>query len=120
VNTPPSGDAMSVRYHRDADAAALKRQKLRRPIAWTMHPADAAECAAKGEHCHTRKCHDPAVIVTWRYWRSAEVGRVLVAEHVVCVDHGQEFADRHHIEVEPAPAEPSRGRSTPGAEGGPR
>ena len=56
-------------------------------------------------------------IATWRYWRSTEAGRVLLAEHQVCDEHGQEFATRHHIEVEAPPAEPSR-HSTPGKHSG--
>jgi hypothetical protein len=120
VNTAPGGDAMTVRYHRDADAALLKREAVRRPIAWTIHPADAAECAAKGEHCHTRRCRKLVAVVTWRWWRSTEAGRVLLAEHLTCIEHGLQFADRHHIEIEPAPAESSRGRVALGGEGGPR
>jgi hypothetical protein len=46
-------------------------------------------------------------MVTWRYWRSRTVGRVLVAEHLVCVLHGREFADRHGIDLEPEPPERS-------------
>jgi hypothetical protein len=45
--------------------------------------------------------------VTWRYFWSAADGRVLVAEHFRCEEHGQEFARRHHIEIEPAPPERS-------------
>jgi hypothetical protein len=108
VNTAPGGDAMTARFHRDAESERLKREDVRRPIAWTIHPADAAECAAKGEHCQARRCRNPVAVVTWRWWRSTEAGRVLLAEHFTCTQHGQQFADRHHIEIEPTPAEPSR------------
>jgi hypothetical protein len=37
MNTSPGGDAMTGRYHRDAAAAALKREDVRRPIAWRLH-----------------------------------------------------------------------------------
>jgi len=108
VNTAPGGDAMTVRYHRDADADRLKSEDVRRPIAWRIHPADAERDAAAGKRCETRRCHEQVAVVTWRWWRSAEAGRVLLTEHVVCDQHGQEFADRHHIEIEPHPARASR------------
>jgi hypothetical protein len=89
----------------------------RRPIAWQIHPAAAAWFAAERKRCETRRCRNPVSVVTWRYWRSAEAGRVLAAEHFVCDEHGQEFAARHHIQIEPPPAEPSRRRATPGPDG---
>jgi hypothetical protein len=79
---------------------------LPRPVVWRLHPDDAAEFAAKGKHCEHRGCRDPQAVNTWRYWRSTEVGRVLLAEHQVCDQHGQEFATRHHIEIQPPPDEP--------------
>jgi len=109
MKTAPGGDAMTVRFHRDADADRLKRANVRRPIAWTIHPADAARDTAAGKHCETRRCRNPVSAVTWRWWRSAEAGRVLLTEHAVCDQHGQEFADRHRIEIEPPPDDPSRG-----------
>jgi hypothetical protein len=75
-----------------------------RPVAWWIHAEDVAQFAAERRHCETRRCHRPQVIVTWRYWRSAEFGKVLVAEHFACAEHGQSFAERHHIEIKPAPA----------------
>ena len=105
----PGGDAMTVRFHRDAGAAALKREKIRRPIAWRIHPDDAARDTAAGKHCEARRCRGRVAVVTWRWWRSAEAGRVLLTEHAVCDQHGQEFADRHRIEIEPRPARASRG-----------
>jgi hypothetical protein len=110
--TLPSGDAMTVRFHRDAEIAALKRQKLRRPVAWQVHPDDAARFAVERKHCEgrrgTRRCQDPIAIVTWRWYRSAEAGRVLAVERFLCDEHGQEFAGRHHIEIDPPPDVPSR------------
>jgi hypothetical protein len=78
-----------------------------RPVAWRIHPDDAARFAQSAEHCETRRCREPIAIATWRYWRSAPVGRVLVAEHFVCEEHGREFAARHRIGIESAPPERS-------------
>jgi hypothetical protein len=106
MSTSPGGDAMTVRYHLDAEAALLKQQKVPRPVAWALHPADAAEIAAKGGHCQVRRCRKPVAIVTWRWWRSTEAARVLLAEHFTCRDHGQRFAERRHIEVAPPADKP--------------
>jgi hypothetical protein len=95
---------------------------LRRPVAWQIHPADMARFFAEGKHCETRKprtCRRPVTVVTWRWWRSAAAGRVRVSEHFVCTEHGQEFARRHRIQVDPPPDMLSR-RFPPGGEGGPR
>ena len=73
-----------------------------RPQAWRIRPSEAARFAAEGKRCETRKCREPVAIVTWRWWRSAAAGRVLVSEHQVCEQHGTEFAARHHIGVDPA------------------
>jgi hypothetical protein len=70
------------------------------PAAWRIVEADVAARAAAGKVCETRRCRNPQVIVTWRYFRSQ--GLVLLAEHEVCEQHGQEFAQRHHIPVDPA------------------
>jgi hypothetical protein len=91
---------------------------VRRPLAWRIHPGDAAGFAAQGKGCETRRCRNPIAVVTWRWFRSAAAGRVLVAEHFVCDQHGQEFAARHHVEIEPSPPEPSRRRDAPGAGAG--
>lgn len=91
-----------------------------RPIAWRIHPDDAAEFAAKAKHSETRRCRNRISVVTWRYWRSAAAGRVLVSEHFVCDQHGQAFAARHGIEIEQPPAERSTRSRQPGPEGGSR
>jgi hypothetical protein len=75
---------------------------VNRPQAWRIRPSEAARFAADGKHCETRKCREPVAIVTWRWWRSAAAGRFLVSEHLVCEQHGTEFAARHHISVDPA------------------
>ena len=99
---------MTVRFHRDEETAALKRQKVPWPVCWRIHADDAARFAAEKKHCETRKCREPVAMVTWRWWRSTADMRVLLAEHLVCVQHGREFAGRHGIEIEPSPDGPSR------------
>lgn len=49
------------------------------------------------EHCETRRCRQPVAITTGRWF--TRKGRRMVAEHFVCLSHGQEFAARHGIEV---------------------
>jgi hypothetical protein len=112
--TAPGGDAMTVRFHHDAEAAALKRAVVPRPVAWRMRAADVARFAAQGQHCQARRCRSVVVVCTWRWWRSSEVGKVLLAEHFTCDQHGQEFAGRHHIEIEPEP--PPAVSAAPGGE----
>jgi len=101
MNTAPGGDAMSVRYHRDADIARLRREPVRRPYAYYLHPAEVARFAADKKHCETRRCRNPVTVCTWRWWRSSEAGRALLSEHLVCTEHGTGFAERHHIELDP-------------------
>lgn len=76
---------------------------VRRPVAWRIRPG------IQPGHCQgrrgTRRCQDPVAVVTWRWWRSAEAGRVLLSERFVCDEHGREFAARHRIEIEPFPGE---------------
>jgi len=93
----PGGDAMTVRFHRDAEADRLKSESARRPLTWAIHPDDVARFAAEGKHCETRHCRNPVAVVTWRFWRSASAGRVLLSEHLVCAGHGRAFAARHHL-----------------------
>jgi hypothetical protein len=123
MDTSPGGDAMTVRYHRDAELARLKHATVPRPQAWRIRQAEVARLTADGTHCETRKCREPVVIVTRRSWRAADVGRVLLAEHLVCERHGTEFAARHHIGVDPAGEVQVRHlddaeTAAPGAEGG--
>ena len=82
----------------------------RRPVAWRIHAADAALFAAERKHCETRRCRNPITVATWRYYRSTEAGRVLMAERFDGDQHGAEFAQRHHIAVDPPPDVPSWSR----------
>jgi hypothetical protein len=95
-------------------------EPVRRPLAWRIHPGDAARFAAEGSHCQgrrgTRRCRDPIAVVAWRWWRSSAAGRVLVSERFLCDEHAQQFADRYHIEIEPSPPERSRRRDTHGTD----
>lgn len=102
MDTSPGGDAMTVRFHRGTALELLKRAKVPRPQAWRIRPSEVARFAADGKHCETRKCREPAAVVTWRWWRSAADARVLISEHLVCERHGAGFAVRHHIGVDPA------------------
>jgi len=99
VTTEPGGDAMTMRYRTEIP----KLEDVRGPIAWRLHADDAARFAADRKHCETRRCRNPISAVTWRWWRSAEAGRVLLTEHMVCDQHAREFASRRHIEIEPPP-----------------
>ena len=116
MNTAPGGDAVAVRFPREVP----KREPVPRPVCWRIHAGDAARFTEEGKHCDARQRREPIAMATWRYRRSTAAGRVLLAEHMVCVQHGRAFAERHGIEIEPPPDEPSRRRSTPGGEGGPR
>lgn len=107
MTTSPGGDAMTIRFPRDDEAALLKREKVPWPVCWRIRPDDAARLAAEKKHCETRKCREPVAMVTWRYWRSTADMRVLLAEHLVCVQHGRAFAERHQIDLEPEPPERS-------------
>ena len=101
MTTSPGGDAMTVRFPRDGEADSLERQPVPWPVCWRISPDTAARLTAEGKHCETRKCREPVAMTTWRWWRSAEVGRVLLAEHLVCVQHGRGFAERHGIDIDP-------------------
>jgi hypothetical protein len=105
MTTSPGGDAMTVRFPRDDDADRLKRETVPWPVCFRVSAADAARFVAPGHHCETRKCREPIAMVTWRWWRSTEAGRVLLSERGMCVQHGRAFAERHGIEIEPAPDE---------------
>lgn len=114
---------MTAEFHRAAALEQLKREKLPRPVAWTLHPADMTWFFAEGKHCQARRprtCRRAITVVTWRWWRSAAAGRVLVTEHFVCTGHGQEFARRHGIKIEPPPDVPSRRPGSRDDEGGAR
>jgi hypothetical protein len=87
------------------------------PLAWHLHPDDVAQFAAEGKYCEHRGCQNPQSINTWRYFWSKSAGRVLLAEHQVCDQHGLEFAARHHLEIQPPPDEPEPGRPAGDAEG---
>jgi hypothetical protein len=110
VSTSPGGDAMTVRFPRGDDAERLRTEQVPWPVCWRIHEADAARFAASGKHCETRRCRKPVAMVTWRWWRSAEAGQVLLSEHLVCAGHGRDFAERHGIDIESAPSRPSTGR----------
>jgi hypothetical protein len=73
------------------------------PVAHYLFPGDADVFAARGEHCDHIGCREPRSIRTLRWYRWE--GRVRAAEHFYCTGHGQAFARRYRVEVEPAPDE---------------
>lgn len=91
---------MIVKFPRDDETAALKRKKLRSPVAWYLHRADTDWSTADGGHCQQRWCRGPVEVVSHRSFWSAPAGRILVAEHFWCRTHGREFAARWGIKVE--------------------
>jgi hypothetical protein len=96
-----------ARIRRGRRDGAMTTEPVPWPVCWRIHQDDAAQFASEKKHCETRKCREPVAMVTWRYWRSSAVGRLLLSEHLVCVQHGREFAGRHGIDLEPAPAKRS-------------
>jgi hypothetical protein len=72
------------------------------PSARHLHQLEAGKFARQGEHCDTRGCREPIAIYAWYYRRTA--GQVLGYERFLCTAHGEAFATRHRLAIEPAPA----------------
>lgn len=77
--------------------------RLPEPFARNLHPAEIAELARDGQHCDVRRCREPVTIYGWYHRRTG--GQVLGYERFLCNAHGEDFARRHHLTIEPAPAE---------------
>jgi hypothetical protein len=75
-------------------------EPLPRPWARHLSPGWAASWTAHGYHCEAAKCREPVVIVTWRRYRWH--GETRVSERFVCAGHGEGFARRYGIEIQPA------------------
>jgi hypothetical protein len=73
------------------------------PFARRLHQLETAAFTRQGEHCDTRGCREPVAIYAWYYRRSG--GQVLGYERALCTAHGEAVAARHHLPVDPAPAE---------------
>jgi hypothetical protein len=73
------------------------------PFARHIHELEAEQFARAGEHCDTRGCREPIAIFAWYHRRTG--GQVLGYERFLCTAHGEAFAARHHLTVEPAPTE---------------
>jgi len=71
----------------------------RDPRARRLAAGEITALTRLGEHCDTRRCRQPVAIVTWWWFRRH--GQMRISERFICEDHGQEFARRHHLEIEP-------------------
>jgi len=101
MSTEPGGDAMTSDFQREAELAALKREIVPRPQAWRIRQTEVDRLADRGQHCEVRKCHGLIVAVLRRWWRSTEAARVLLSERLACEEHATDFAQRHHIDIDP-------------------
>lgn len=79
--------------------------------AWRLRPEDKAELDRLGRHCDSPKCRVSAT--TWTLRTFTRRGQRISVGHFVCDAHGQDFAERHKIEVSSAPAQPDPGHSVP-------
>lgn len=70
------------------------------PMARRMSRAELGDARRYGWHCEARGCRAAAAIRTGRHFRRH--GRVLLADHFFCAAHGEAFATRYGVPVEPA------------------
>jgi hypothetical protein len=73
------------------------------PFARYLHPLEAAKFARQGRHCDVRRCSEPVVIYGWYYHRDRDLHRLIGHGRELCTSHGEAFAGRHHLVLEPAP-----------------
>ena len=73
------------------------------PFARYLHPAETAELVQDGRHCDIRRCGEPITVYGW--YRRREGDLRLGHERYLCTGHGADFARRHHLQIEAAPAD---------------
>jgi hypothetical protein len=72
------------------------------PFARRLHPDETASLVAAGQHCDVRACHAPPEVYAWCYPNA--LGGDIGAERQLCTPHGEGFAHRQGLAIEPAPA----------------
>lgn len=73
------------------------------PFARRLHPLEAAKFARQGRHCAVRGCREPVTVYGWYWRRERGLPRPIAYERELCTNHGEAFAARHHLVLEPAP-----------------
>jgi hypothetical protein len=69
-----------------------------------LDPETVDEHDRWGRRCSTRRCAEPVTHQTSYRYVTGRAGRITLAEHQVCDGHAARFAQRHLIEIGPAPA----------------
>jgi len=69
-----------------------------------LHPAEISELAARGQHCDVRRCREPIATYGWYYRFDRHLATKIGHERVLCLGHGEAFAARHRLVLEPAPS----------------
>lgn len=78
-----------------------------------LHPVEAADMAATGQHCDTRRCREPVTIYAWYHRRVADLPEPLGHERFMCTAHGEAWAARRRLVIEDPPPGSERHRSDP-------
>jgi hypothetical protein len=74
-------------------------------VAWRVHPADAAQFAAEGQHCQVRRCRNPVAVVSWRWWRSTAAGRVSAPTEALGLVPNYDRRPRERFDIRPCGTE---------------
>lgn len=69
-----------------------------------LHPAEIADFARRGQHCDVRRCREPVEAYGWYYRFDRHLGKKIGHERFLCPGHGEAFAARHRLVLEPAPS----------------
>lgn len=77
------------------------------PWARRLRPEETAGQTEMGQRCQAPRCREPVTFYAWYFPRPRRTGVPVIGhERFLCGPHGAEFAARHHLIIEPAPAEP--------------